>query len=303
MKDIDDSRFFLAIVRGGSLAAASRAFNVTPSAVTQRLQTLEAKLGLPLIDRTARKLQLTDEGEVFAQESEKLVAHYDELIDTLQARRSLVRGHLRVLGTFGFGRKYLAPALLRFQSSYPQLKASLHLTDRWVEAESGNYDVIVHIGELADSSRVAFRMAPNQRLMLASPAYLKRRGVPKTPADLAAHACLLLQENDEDVGLWRLSGPRGKKVTVRVQSNLLSNDGDVIKQWALGGSGIMLRSEWDTAADVAAGRLIRLLPDWRMKDANVCALVPQRKGISARARAFIDFLATEFRPSPPWRRM
>lgn len=301
MRDIDDPRFFLHIVRGGSLAAAARALNVTPSAVTQRLQHLEAKLGLQLVDRAARKLQLTDEGELFATESEAILQQYDTMIDALQARRSLVRGHLRVQGTFGFGRKYLAPALAAFQAEYPQLKITLHLTDRWVETESGGYDVVVHIGELANSSRVAFRIAPNERLMLASPAYLKREGAPKSPDDLPLHSCLLLQENDEDVGLWRMQSSRGKSAAVRVQASLLSNDGDVIKQWALAGRGIMLRSEWDTANEIAAGRLVRVLPEWRLPEANVYALVPQRKGLSTRAREFINFLSSQFQSTPPWR--
>jgi DNA-binding transcriptional LysR family regulator len=301
MRDIEDPRFFLHIVRNCSLAGAARALNVTPSAVTQRLQSLEAKLGLQLIDRAARRLQLTDEGELYALESEKILGQYDALIDQLQARRSLVRGHLRVRGTFGFGRKYVAPALAEFQREYPQLRVTLNLSDRWVDTDDASFDVVVHVGELADSSRVAFRIAPNERLMLASPAYLKRAGSPKTPADLAQHSCLLLQENDEDVGLWRLQTARGKEETVRVQPSLLSNDGDVIKQWTLAGRGIMLRSEWDTASEVASGKLVRVLPDWRLPDANVYALVPQRKGLSTRARAFINFLSAKFQPKPPWR--
>jgi DNA-binding transcriptional LysR family regulator len=307
MRDIEDPRFFLHIVRGGSLAGAARALNVTPSAVTQRLQSLESKLGLQLIDRAARKLQLTDEGELYAAESEKILTQYDALIDQLQARRSLVRGHLRVQGTFGFGRKFVAPALADFQREHPQLRVTLNLSDRWVETEDASYDVVVHVGDLADSSRVAFRIAPNERLMLASPSYLKRNPAPRAPADLAQHSCLLLQENNEDVGLWRLHAARAKagrnEETVRVQPSLLSNDGDVIKQWALAGRGIMLRSEWDTASEIAAGKLIRVLPDWRLPEANVHALVPQRKGLSTRARAFINFLSEKFQPKPPWRTM
>jgi DNA-binding transcriptional LysR family regulator len=303
MRDIDDPRFFLNIVRSGSLAGAARALNVTPSAVTQRLQNLEAKLGLQLIDRAARKLQLTDEGELYAAESEKILMQYDALIDVLQARRSLVRGHLRVKGTFGFGRKYLAPALAEFQIEHPQIKVTLNLSDRWVESEDASYDVVIHVGALVDSSRVAFRVAPNERLMLASPAYLRRTGAPKSPAELTAHSCLLLQENDEDVGLWRMHTARGRDESVRVQAALLSNDGDVIKQWALAGRGIMLRSEWDTAQEIANGKLVRVLPDWKLAEANVYALVPQRKGLSTRARAFINFLSSRFQPQPPWRQI
>ncbi len=303
MRDIDDPRFFINIVRSGSLAGAARAMNVTPSAVTQRLQNLESKLGLQLIDRAARRLQLTDEGELYATEAEKIIEQYDFLIDALQARRSLVRGHLRVQGTFGFGRKYLAPALADFQAQHPQVRVTLNLTDRWVETEDASYDLVVHVGALADSSRVAFRIAPNDRYILASSAYLKRSSALKTPEDLSKHSCLLLQENDEDVGLWRMRHTRGKEETLRVQPSLLSNDGDVIKQWALAGRGIMLRSEWDTAQEIASGKLVRVLPEWKLAEANVYALVPQRKGLSTRARAFINFLSARFQPLPPWRQI
>jgi DNA-binding transcriptional LysR family regulator len=303
MRDIDDPRFFIHIVRNGSLAGAARAMNVTPSAVTQRLQNLEGKLGVQLIDRAARKLQLTDEGELYAVEAEKILRQYDALIDTLQTRQSLVRGHLRVQGSFGFGRKYLAPALADFQVQYPQVRVTLNLTDRWVDTEDASYDLVVHVGALADSSRVAFRIAPNDRYMLASPSYLKRSGVPDVPEDLSKHSCLLLQENDEDVGLWRLHAARGKAQTLRVQASLLSNDGDVIKQWSLAGRGIMLRSEWDTAQEIANGKLVRVLPEWKLAEANVYALVPQRKGLSTRARAFINFLSARFDPLPPWRQV
>jgi DNA-binding transcriptional LysR family regulator len=315
MKEFDDPRFFLTIVRNGSLAGAARAMNVTPSAVTQRLQALEAKLGLQLVDRATRRLQLTDEGELYAAESERIVAQYDSLIDSLQARRSLVRGHLRVQGTFGFGRRYLAAALAEFQLAHPQIRVTLNLSDRWTEMADTSYDVYVHIGGLTtDSSRVAFRIAPNERLMLASPTYLKRAGTPKTPQDLAQHACLLLQENDEDVGMWRLTPVRkgrspertrvaaASEVHVRVQPALLTNDGDVMKQWALAGRGIMLRSEWDTAQELAAGKLVRVLPNWQLPEANIYALVSQRRGLSTRARAFICFLTARFQPQPPWRK-
>ncbi len=300
MRETDDPRFFLCIFREGSLAAAARALNVTASAVTQRLQALEAKLGLRLIDRAARKFQLTDEGELYVAEAEKIVAQYDALIDALHARRSLVRGHLRVRATFGFGRKYLAPAVAEFQKLHPQIKASLNLSDRWTETEETSYDVLVHIGGLTDSSRVAFPIARNGRFMLAAPSYLRRRGTPKSPDELARHSCLLLQENDEDVGLWRLRNARGREEAIRVQASLLSNDGDAIKQWALAGCGIMLRSEWDTAAEIASGKLARVLPEWTLPEANIYALVPQRKGLSTRARAFIDFLSARFQPEPPW---
>lgn len=301
MREVDDPRFFLAIVRNGSLAGAARALNVTPSAITQRLQALEAKLGVRLVDRSSRKLQLTDEGELFATDSAVIIERFDSLVDAVQSRRLIVRGHLRVLGTLGFGRTFLAPIVAAFHESYPQVEPTLTLSDRWVVDHDAAYDVVIHIGALLDSSAVAFRIAPNERYLLASPAYLKKYGAPQVPNDLLTHACLVLRENDDDVTLWRFIGARRKEHTVRVPSALASNDGDVIKQWALAGKGVMIRSEWDVAKELRAGRLVRLLPQWKLPEANIVALVPQRRGMTSRSRAFIEFLAARFEPLPPWR--
>ncbi len=300
MREVDDPRFFIAIVRSGSLAGAARAMEVTPSAVTQRLQSLEAKLGVRLLDRGSRRLRLTDEGELFHAESEVIAQRYDMLIDAMQSRRSIVRGHLRVLGTLGFGRKYLAPAIAEFHEQNPQLEVTLTLSDRWVVNDDAPYDVVVHIGELPDSSQVAFRIAANERFVVSSPAYIKRQGGVESPEALTKHACLVLRENDQDVSLWRFFGVRRKEQTVRVHATLASNDGDVIKQWALAGKGVMIRSAWDVASELRSGKLVRLLPQWKLPDANVVALVPQRRGMTARSRLFIEFLATKFQPKSPW---
>ncbi len=300
MREIDDPRFFLTIVRNGSLAAAARALNVTPSAVTQRLQQLESGFGLQLIERAGKRMQLTNDGELYASEAEKIVAQYDELLDALQARKTLVRGHLRIHGTLGFGRAHLAPALMEFKQHHPQIEISLHLSDREQNGENA-YDVVVHIGALADSSQVAFPIAENSRFLLASPQYLRRSFTPKTPEDLASHACLLLKQNDEDVGLWRLTDRRGQAKAIRVRAALASNDGEVIKQWALAGGGIMARSQWDSANEIASGALVRVLSDWQLPDAPIYAMVAQRRGLSTRARAFIDFLQARFQPTAPWR--
>jgi len=300
MKQQDDPGFFIAIVKHGSLAAAARALDLTPSAVTQRLQALEARLGVRLLDRGTRRMRLTDEGELFHAEASRIALQYEELIDALQARRSLVRGHLRVHGPLGFGRRYLAPIVAQFHARHPQLQIALTLSDRSVDPDSAPYDAVVHIGELKDSAQIAYRIAPNQRWLCAAPAYLKRVSAPTRPDDLAKLACLVLRENDEDVTLWRFKSRQAERA-LRVTPALSSNDGDVIKQWALAGLGVMQRSEWDVAADLAAGRLVRLLPAWRLNPADVTALVPQRKGMSARVTAFLDFLAAQFRPTPPWR--
>jgi DNA-binding transcriptional LysR family regulator len=301
MREVDDPRFFQTIVAAGGLAAAARAMNVTPSAVTQRLQALELKLGVRLLDRGSRKLRLTDEGELFHAESLKITTQYDALIEALHTRQSIVRGHLRILATMGFGRAHVAPAIADFHALHPQVGVTLTLSDRWVDFDEAPFDAVIHVGALPDSSQVAFRIAANRRFLLASPAYVQQHGAPKSPSELTDHACLVLRENDDDVTLWRFIGARKKELSVRVRPVLASNDGEVMKQWAVAGKGIMLRSEWDVARELRDGQLVPLLPNWKLADANIVALVPQRRGLSARTRFFIEFLAARFQPLPPWR--
>ena len=302
MRETDDPRFFVLLMKEGGLAAAARQLRVTPSAVTQRLQNLESKLGVRLLERSTRRMRLTDGGALYHEHAQKLTHEYDDLIDTLRSRKALVRGRLRVHGPLGFGRRFLAPIIARFHNAHPQLDIALTLSDR--RAEGDTHDLVVHIGELRDSSQVAYPVAPNGRVLCAAPAYLRRAGQPENPDDLSAHACLVLRENDEDVTMWRLSNGNGggkREAAVRVKPVLSSNDGDVIKQWALAGKGVMLRSEWDVADLLRAGKLARVLPAWQPPSANVVALVAERKGMSARVKTFLEFLAAEFKPKPPWR--
>jgi DNA-binding transcriptional LysR family regulator len=308
MKHLDDPHFFVMLVKEKSMAAAARQLGVTPPAVTQRLQQLEARIGVRLLDRTTRRISLTDEGELYFERAAQLAMDYDEMIETLRSRRSLVRGRLRVHATLGFGRQYIAPALTRFHSMYPELEIALTLSDRRVTLDAEKVDMIIHIGELPDSSHVAIPLAPNNRILCASPAYVRRRGMPETPESLVEHDCVMLRQNEEDVTMWRFTPAQirmrkkdKQETAVRIRPILSSNDGDVVRQWALAGKGIMLRSEWDAVAYINAGKLVRLLPDWSLPPANIAILVGEHKRMSARVRLFADLLTAQFKPKPPWR--
>jgi DNA-binding transcriptional LysR family regulator len=298
--DATDLRFFVAITEAGSLAEAARRMDVTPSAVSQHLRQLEKRLGLHLVNRSTRHFRLTDEGELFYAGGVDLLAQMDRLTDSLRARSGEVAGKLEVCGPLGFGRRYLAAAVADFHALHPKLLVSLNLTDIMPASDAQRFDLVVHIGHLSDSSMVAYPIAPNARFLCASPKYLARRPPPQKPDDLAGHDCLVLRENQEDVTLWRLRRNR-TEIAVRVPPVLCSNDGDVVKQWALMGKGIMLRSEWDVADQLRAGRLVRVLPDWQLPDADVVALVDHRANMSARVRLFLSFLQQRFQPAPPWR--
>lgn len=300
MIPVDDIRFFLILVKAGSLAAAAREINVTPPAITQRLQQIEARLGVRLIDRSTRSMRLTDEGELLLEKGSAICADNDVLFEQLSARKGIVSGHLRINAPLGFGRRHIAPLVAQFHTAFPEVKISLTLFDRFTSSEAHNADVTFHIGALTDSSLVGYKIAENSRILCAAPSYIRRMGIPSDPQSLAQHQCLVLRENNEDVSLWKLSKGQTHQ-SVRVEPILACNDGEVIHQWALLGKGIIIRSEWDVADNIRSGKLVELLPEWNMPPADVIALVPQRRGMSARVKKFIEHVTQQFGPIPPWR--
>ena len=300
MLSTTDLQFFEALCQAPSLAAAARALEVTPSAVTQRLQELERRVGVRLLERGQGRLVLTDEGELLAARGRAIAGELAALGEALAERRRVVAGHLRVLAPLGFGRQHVAPLAAAFCAEHAELRLDLVLSDRPGPAPDGAWDVAVHIGDLPDSGLRAQRLAPNARWVVASPGFVARHGEPASPAGLRGLPCIALRENDEDVTLWRFRAADGGTAQVRVEPRLASNDGDVVRAWALAGHGVIVRSEWSVAEDVRAGRLVRLLPGYALPSADVVALLGPRTGRSARATAFVAALRAGL-AAPPWR--
>ena len=193
------------------------------------------------------------------------------------------------------------PLLAAFREAHPSVLVSLTLTDRPVVSDEGNWDLIIHIGELKNSSLVMVRLASNERYLCAAPSYLAAHGEPLRPLDLARHSCLALRQNDEDVTLWRFIDEQQNAIPVRITPTMSSNDGEAVRTWALQGLGLMVRSEWDVVEDLRLGRLQRVLPALRMPPADVVALLGTRGGRSARANVFLSLLQERLKPVP-WRR-
>jgi DNA-binding transcriptional LysR family regulator len=298
MLNADDLRFFIAITQSSSLAAAARHLNVTPPAVTQRLRSLELRLGVQLVDRSTNSM--TDEGELLAEQSRTVVQQIDAIEELIAQRRGTVAGHLRISAPSGFGRTYIVPTVDRFLETHPEVRVTLELSDNPIGLKPDAWDVIVHIGELRSSPLQMIQLSPNRRVICASPAYLARRGTPESPSDLLKHDCLGLRENDEDVTLWRLAAAGGQIETVRVNPLFWSNDGEAIRTLAMKGRGIMLRSEWDVAPQIASGTLVEILQGWSAPDAPVVALLGPRNYRAARTRNFVEMLRQALTPAP-WR--
>ena len=285
-----EMQFFSLLVRSGSLSAAARELQVTTPAVSKRLALLEQHLGVRLLRRTTRRMALTEEGEAYLAEARRILADIEALEGRLRGITEQPAGLLRVNATLGFGRMHIAPLISGFVREHPGVQVQLQLSASPPPLTQDSFDVCVRFGEPPDARVIARLLAPNRRLLCASPGYLARRGTPKTPADLARHDTIAIRQGDEAYGVWRLrSGKRTE--TVKVHGPLSSNDGEIAVQWALAGHGIVLRAEWDVARYLKSGRLREVLPNWQTPPADIYAVYPVQVQGAARVKAFVEYLA------------
>ena len=299
MDRIGDIALFLQVLDLGSISAAARHMDLSVAVASQRLKRLERELGVRLLHRTTRRLHPTPEGLALAQEGRALVEELALLGDRLRSGGGEVCGTLRVTAPASFGRQYIAPLLPGFLDAHPGLRISLDLDDRVVDLVGDGYDVAIRIGRLHDSTLVSRQLASNDRVLCASPDYLDRRGMPATPADLCAHDCLVLTGRDGRQDTWRLAGPDGAPVAVRVRGRFESNYGEVLREAAVAGLGIAMHSLWHVHRDLAQGRLRVVLPDHPPPAGGLHAVMPGRTLVPARVRAFVEYLACSF-AHPPW---
>jgi DNA-binding transcriptional LysR family regulator len=288
-----DLHFFVLLAKLGSMSATARALGVTPPAVTKRLSLLEQRLGVRLVNRTTRRISLTNEGEAYLAQASDILHRIRDMEESVSSGRAEPKGLLRVNATPGFGRTRIAPLVSRFAHRHPEVEVELHLTDRPIDLVQEAYDIAIRFGELPDTRLTARRLMKNRRYLCASPAYLKAAGEPQTPQELQRHRCILHRQNDDVYGTWRLH--KGRKVElVKVRGAVSSNDGDVVLNWALDGHGIVQRSEWDVAKYLQSGRLREVMPGYTLPSADLYLYYPSRRNLPAKMRAFIDFLVAEF---------
>jgi DNA-binding transcriptional LysR family regulator len=299
MLDVSDLRFLTALAAAPSLSAAARDLGVTPPAVSQRLALLEDRLRLRLIERGRGQLRLTAEGGYLVDRARDILDDVESLAEEMSARAGRIEGPLHVIAPFGFGRLCVAPVLARFGAENPELRPVLSLSEDPVGAMSdGVWDVLVHVGRLPHLRITQRKLAPNRRLLVASADYAERVGLPQSPEDVAGHRVGVVRENRADATLWPLTGPDGIEMNLRVQPVYACNDGEVLRAWALEGFGIVERSEWSISVDLRAGRLVRVLPDWSLPDADIVALLNPRAVRSLRIDKFVDRLALEISAPP-----
>jgi LysR family transcriptional activator of dmlA len=292
-----DLGFFSALASAGSLSAAARELGITTPAVSKHLAQMESRLGASLVVRTTRRMSLTPEGELYLQSARRILSEIDGMEELLGVSKATPRGLLRVNATLGFGRSHVAPLLSRVVRKHPQVEVQLQLSVNPPPLTEDSFDVCIRFGAPPDARVIARYIAPNRRLLCASPVYLAKHGIPKVPNDLIRHNCIGIRQGEEAYGVWRLASGRGKGATteaVKTRGNLTTNDGEIAVNWALDGHGILMRAEWDIERYLRNGRLVHVLPQYHTPDADIHAVYPQRHQLAARVRAFVDFVALSF---------
>ena len=292
---------FSKVVQGGSLSAAARELGISPAVVSRTLAAMEARLGVRLINRTTRSLHLTDEGASYYETCSRILAEIEEADAAAAARRVEPQGMLRVALPASFGLNHIAPLIPRFAERYPKVQLALSLSDRTVSLVEEGFDLAIRIAELKDSALAARKLAPNRRVVCASPAYLRQHDEPKTPQDLAKHNCLIATWEQGMAMNWEYKSPVGKRGSVRVTGRYACDNWEVLREWAVAGLGVALKSTWDVRKHLEDGSLVPLLPGYDFSsDVGIYAVYPHRRHLPAKTRVFIDFLADSFGPEPYW---
>lgn len=294
---------FSKVVQAGSLSAAARELGVSTAVVSRTLSALEARLGVRLVNRTTRSLHLTDEGASYYETCQRILAEIEEADAAVTSRRVEPQGVLKVAIPASFGHQHIAPLIPRFAERYPKVELALSLSDRAINLIEEGFDLAVRIAELKDSSLAARKLAPNRRIVCASPAYLRRHGAPETPQDLAQHNCLVVSWEQGFAMTWEYKSPAGKRGAVRVTGRYACDNWEVLREWAIAGLGVALKSTWDVRRQLEDGSLVALLPGYDFgTDVGIYAVYPHRRHLPAKTRVFIDFLAESFGPEPYWDR-
>ncbi|GAA1024546.1 MULTISPECIES: LysR family transcriptional regulator [Amycolatopsis] len=289
---LDDLQFFDVIARSETLTQAARRWGVSPSAVSKRLTQLERRLGVQLVTRSTRRLNLTDEGERYAAGVARLLPEITDLEDEVGRLRHGVRGRVAVHSTIGLGRAHIAPLLGQFQRQHPGVEIDLELSHLPLHIAGTPFDFAIRVGRQRDSSLHARLLHPNRRVVCAAPGYLRERPPPQSIQDLPGHDCIVIRENDSDYAIWRF-GTDGDEAAVKVPGAMISNDGEIATQWCLVGHGLLMRSWWSVAPLLRSGELVRVLADVPTPDAPIYAVYPSAHSVPHRARMAIDYLASE----------
>ena len=290
---------FVHVVQRGSLSAAARHEGIAPAMVSRRLDALEARLGVKLLQRTTRRVSLTPEGSAYVEACQRILRELEDADSAVSARGVEASGHLKITAPAGFGRKFVAPLVAHFVQLHPKVGVALDLSDRIADLLAEGLDCAIRFGEDADSSLVRLQLGESRRVVVAAPSYLKRAGTPTHPRDLVHHACLSLGNpaaSSQHRG-WLFS-IEDRLQGFRPGGPLECNDGAVLHDWTLAGLGLAWRSLWEVGDDIADGRLVSVLDPYVAPPTRVYCVFPARKHLPLRVRLFVDFVKASFSLPP-----
>lgn len=291
---------FVDVIAKGSLSAAARAEGIAPAMIGRRLDALEERLGVKLLQRSTRKIALTDEGAAFLEDCQRILADLEDAESAVSERSAKASGHLTISAPAGFGRWHVAPLIPSFLAQHRDVTLTLSLNDRVVDLIGEGIDVAIRIAALTDSRMVGIKLADNQRVIVASPGYIKRHGKPKSLDDLSHHNCLAISSDGSQRG-WTFR-QNGKNITVKVNGNMECNDGEVLHHWALAGKGLAWRSMWEVGAEIESGKLVSVLDEFAAPGNDIYAVFAQRRHLPLRIRAFVDFLRRAYAAPDYWKK-
>lgn len=292
--DISDLRLFVRIVSAGSLSEAARRLNSSLPAVSRRLAGLESRLGVRLVDRAPRHFAVTEEGALLYDRGIGILAGIDDVEAEVSLKVRSPRGRLRVSAPLEIGRQRIAPLVGKFTRTYPQIEVELALTDRVLDIVSDELDVGLQIDLPTDGGVIARKLLSSRRVACASPSYIAEHGAPLSPADLKSHECILFVRGRHIYDRWMFQQD-GHPREIQVRGPLLTNNGEVMHDWAVAGRGIALKALWDIEEDLSSGRLVELLAPFARNEINLYATYVTRTHLPPRVRVFIDFIAAGLR--------
>lgn len=298
MGQLEDINVFIRVVEAGGISRAAEQLNLAKSAVSRRLSDLESRVGVRLLNRTTRTSSLTEAGRNYYENAKKIVSDIAELNALTMDSNTTLEGTINLAAPLSFGLTHLAPAIDAFVKQHPELIITINFSDRQVDLIEEGMDLAFRIANLKDSSLIARKIAPINHLLCASPDYLNKHGIPKTPDDLNDHR--LLQYNLTDSSSWKLTDQQGMQHSINISAHIVANNGDFLKDMAIASHGIIMLPTFITWQAVAKGELIPILSDFSPPQLNAYAIYPQTRYLSRRTRLFIDFLMARFGDNPYW---